>query len=55
MERALRQSLMMSQGDLTILVSRPIAAVILALAALVLLLPLLKQITVRTQTIESGR
>ena len=42
MERALRQSLMMSQGDLTILVSRPISAVILALAVLVLLSPLLR-------------
>ena len=34
MERALRQSLMMSQGDLSILISRPISAVILALAAI---------------------
>ncbi|MEA2986186.1 MAG: putative tricarboxylic transport rane protein [Alphaproteobacteria bacterium] len=41
MERALRQSLMMSQGDLTMLVQRPISAVMLALAALVLILPLL--------------
>jgi putative tricarboxylic transport membrane protein len=42
MERALRQSLMMSQGDLGILVSRPISAVILALAAIILLFPLVK-------------
>jgi putative tricarboxylic transport membrane protein len=41
MERALRQSLMMSQGDLTMLVQRPISAVLLAFAALVLVLPLL--------------
>jgi putative tricarboxylic transport membrane protein len=41
MERALRQSLMMSQGDLLILVSRPISAVLLACAALILLSPLL--------------
>jgi len=40
MERALRQSLMMSEGSLTILVSRPISAVMLALAVLVLLVPL---------------
>jgi len=40
MERALRQSLMMSQGDLSILVNRPISAVMLALAVLMLLLPL---------------
>lgn len=40
MERALRQSLMMSQGDLMMLVERPISATMLALAALVLVLPL---------------
>src|SRR5262245_43055291 len=40
MERALRQSLMMSQGSLSILVSRPIAAVMLSLALLILLIPL---------------
>jgi putative tricarboxylic transport membrane protein len=39
MERALRQSLMMSQGDLGILISRPIAAVLLALAAIILGIP----------------
>jgi putative tricarboxylic transport membrane protein len=41
MERALRQSLMMSQGDLGILFSRPISAAMLALALLVLLSPVL--------------
>jgi putative tricarboxylic transport membrane protein len=41
MERALRQSLMMSQGDLMMLVERPISAVMLACAALVLVLPVL--------------
>jgi putative tricarboxylic transport membrane protein len=40
MERALRQSLMMSGGDLGILVSRPIAAGLLVAAMLVLLMPL---------------
>ena len=56
MERALRQSLMMSQGDLTILVARPISAVILGLAVLVLLVPLLKQAGARrTHTLESER
>src|SRR6266513_93828 len=39
MERALRQSLMMSEGSLAILVSRPISAVMLSFALLVLLLP----------------
>jgi len=40
MERALRQSLMMSDGSLGILVSRPVSAVMLSLALLVLLIPL---------------
>jgi putative tricarboxylic transport membrane protein len=44
MERALRQSLMMSQGDLGILWQRPISAVMLALALLVLLTPLLSRL-----------
>jgi putative tricarboxylic transport membrane protein len=43
MERALRQSLMMSQGDPTILVSRPISAVMLALAVLILISPLFRR------------
>ncbi|HEY7742992.1 MAG TPA: tripartite tricarboxylate transporter permease [Burkholderiales bacterium] len=43
MERALRQSLMMSQGDLTILVTRPISAVMLALAVLILVSPLFRR------------
>src|SRR5690349_13519408 len=40
MERALRQSLMMSEGKLAILVSRPISAVLLSCAVLILLIPL---------------
>ncbi len=40
MERALRQSLMMSDGSLSILVSRPVSAVMLSLAVLILLVPL---------------
>jgi putative tricarboxylic transport membrane protein len=43
MERALRQSLMMSQGDLSILVSRPISATMLFLTALVLIVPLFRR------------
>jgi putative tricarboxylic transport membrane protein len=43
-ERALRQSLMMSQGELSILVSRPLAAIMLGAAALVLLTPLARKI-----------
>ncbi len=54
MERALRQSLMMSQGDLSILVSRPISATLLVLAALVLVVPLLRRLNaLRLQAIES--
>jgi putative tricarboxylic transport membrane protein len=40
MERALRQSLMMSQGDLMTLVQRPISAIMLSLALVILLIPL---------------
>ncbi len=43
MERALRQSLMMSNGDLSILVSRPISAVMLFFAVVILLLPLFRK------------
>jgi len=43
MERALRQSLMMSQGDLSILVSRPISATMLLFTVLVLLAPLFRR------------
>jgi putative tricarboxylic transport membrane protein len=43
MERALRQSLMMSQGDLSILVSRPISAVMLTLAVIILIVPLFRK------------
>jgi putative tricarboxylic transport membrane protein len=55
MERALRQSLMMSQGDLGILVSRPLSATMLALTALILLLPLFKKAnTWRVKALEEG-
>jgi putative tricarboxylic transport membrane protein len=40
MERALRQSLMMSQGDVAIFFSRPISAVMLLLALVLLSMPL---------------
>ncbi|HZA50890.1 MAG TPA: tripartite tricarboxylate transporter permease [Myxococcaceae bacterium] len=40
MERAFRQSLMMSQGDFTPFATRPIAATLLALAGVTLLIPL---------------
>jgi putative tricarboxylic transport membrane protein len=44
MERALRQSLMMSEGSLTILVARPISAVMLSLALLILLIPVFSRV-----------
>lgn len=43
MEKALRQSLMMSQGDISILF-RPIPSVLLAIAALLLLTPLIRKL-----------
>ena len=42
LERALRQSLMMSQGDLAILVTRPISATLLFIAAVLLCLPAIR-------------
>jgi putative tricarboxylic transport membrane protein len=42
LERAVRQSLTMSQGNPLILVSRPISAAILVIAALILISPLLR-------------
>jgi putative tricarboxylic transport membrane protein len=44
MERALRQSLTMSQGDLSILVSRPISVVMLSCALVLLLAPLIGRV-----------
>jgi putative tricarboxylic transport membrane protein len=55
MERALRQSLMMSQGDLAILVSRPVSAVMLLLAVLILFLPLFRKANAwRVKALEEG-
>jgi len=52
MEKALRESLMMSQGDLSILV-RPIPAVLLAFAAVLFLVPLFKKLNAfRVQVLE---
>jgi putative tricarboxylic transport membrane protein len=52
MEKALRQSLMMSQGDISILF-RPIPSVLLAFAALLLVVPLFKKFNaVRVQVID---
>jgi putative tricarboxylic transport membrane protein len=52
MERALRQSLMMSQGDASILL-RPIPSVLLGFAALLLLIPLVKKFNaLRVQAID---
>jgi putative tricarboxylic transport membrane protein len=52
MERALRQSLMMSQGSLSIL-ARPIPLVLLTIAALLLLVPLFRRLNaVRMQVLD---
>jgi putative tricarboxylic transport membrane protein len=52
MEKALRQSLMMSQGDVSILF-RPIPSVLLSIAALLLVIPLFKKFNaVRVQVID---
>ena len=53
MERALRQSLMMSQGDLSILVSRPLSAGMLLLTMVILVVPLFRQVNAwRIRAIE---
>ena len=44
MERALRQSLMMSQGDLSILVSRPLSAGMLFITAVIFIVPLFRRV-----------
>ena len=44
MERALRQSLMMSQGDLSILVTRPLSVTMLLLTLVIILMPLLRTV-----------
>jgi len=55
MERALRQSLMMSEGKLSILVSRPISAVMLSFAVLVLLIPMFGKLNAwRLRALEQG-
>jgi len=53
LERALRQSLMMSDGHVSILVSRPVSAVMLSLALLILLIPVFGKVNRwRLQAIE---
>jgi len=44
MENAVRQSLMMSGGDVSILYARPLAAVMLVLTALVLIGPMFRRV-----------
>ncbi len=54
MERALRTSLEMSGGDLSILVTRPISAVLLIVAAVVLLSPAVRLLGKRAGKDEGG-
>jgi putative tricarboxylic transport membrane protein len=44
METSLRQSLILSQGALSIFVDRPISAALLALAAIVVAMPLVRRL-----------
>jgi putative tricarboxylic transport membrane protein len=53
LERALRQSLMMSQGDITILVTRPISGILLLITAVILCLPAVRKVrSWRVEAIE---
>jgi putative tricarboxylic transport membrane protein len=53
LERALRQSLMMSQGDIAILFNRPISGTLLVIAAAILLLPAVRKVRAwRVEAIE---
>jgi len=53
LERALRQSLMMSQGDITILATRPISGVLLFMALAILCLPAIRKVrSWRVEAIE---
>jgi putative tricarboxylic transport membrane protein len=55
LELALRQSLMLSQGNLTILISRPISGVMLLITAAILCVPLFhKARSWRVKAIEQG-
>jgi putative tricarboxylic transport membrane protein len=44
LELALRQSLMMSQGDLSVLIGRPLSAGMLLFAAVLLIVPMLNRV-----------
>jgi putative tricarboxylic transport membrane protein len=44
LERALRQSLMMSQGDMSILITRPISGTLLFIAVVLLCLPAIRKV-----------
>ena len=53
LERALRQSLMMSQGDIAILITRPISGILLFIAAAILILPAVRKVrSWRVEAIE---
>ncbi|MGH7782567.1 MAG: tripartite tricarboxylate transporter permease [Candidatus Binatia bacterium] len=53
LERALRQSLMMSQGDIAILATRPISGTLLFIAAAILCLPAIRKVrSWRVEAIE---
>jgi putative tricarboxylic transport membrane protein len=51
LESSLRRSLLMQQGDLTIFLTRPISAVFLVIAVILIFLPLLPKIRKKVQTV----
>jgi putative tricarboxylic transport membrane protein len=54
-ENAFRQSLQISEGDFSIFVTRPIAAVLLGVALLALVLPVAQAVTVRSSGEDASR
>lgn len=53
-ERALRQSLVMEQGDVTTFVNRPLSAIILVLAVLLVVLPAIKMMRHKKKRAAAG-
>lgn len=53
-ERALRQSLVMEQGDITTFVNRPLSAIILVLAVLLVVLPAIKMMRHKKKRAAAG-
>ncbi len=54
LESSLRQSLMMSQGDLSIFITRPISGTLMAVLALVVLFPLVSWLLRRSKSRQAS-